>query len=168
MKTRSFAVSFAALVSLVSLVGFAVGCSQAAPLSESSTSASTLAPESATIVKELERGGTYMFDLEASPRAGALARAKCTFSDDACVKSIAIEAAKEGVRFSKTPKNELLFTSFGEGETFLEATFHVVEAKDRSAVVESHGKTIRLELETDGKLAMVDPLKGRLVYRRVD
>lgn len=168
MKTRSFVVSFAALVSLVSLVGLAEGCSEAAPPSESSSSASPLTAEHSAIVGELERGGTYMFDLEASPRAGALARAKCTFSDDGCVKSIASEAAKEGVRFSKTPKNELLFSSFGEGETFLEATFHVVEASDRSALVESHGKTIRLELETDGKLAMVDPLKGRLVYRRVD
>lgn len=163
MKARSFVVSF---VSLVSLVGFAVGCSQSAPLGESSSSASTSAPS--TLVAELERGGTYTFDLEASPRAAALARAKCTFSDETCARDIATEAAKEGVRFSKTPRNELLFTSFGEGETFLETTFEVLEASDRAAVVSSHGKTIRLELDADGRLAMVDPLKGRLVYRRVD
>lgn len=163
MKARSIVVSF---VSLVSLVGLAVGCSQAAPLGESSSSASTSAHS--TLVAELERGGTYMFDLEASPRAAAMARAKCTFSDEACVRNIATEAAKEGVRFSKTAKNELLFTSFGEGETFLEATFEVLEATDRAVVVSSHGKTIRVELDADGRLAMVDPLKGRLVYRRVD
>lgn len=162
MKARSFVASFVSLVSLVGLVG----CSQAAPLGESSSSAS--ADSRSTLVAELDRGGTYMFDLEASPRAAALARAKCTFSDEACLKGIATEAAKEGVRFSKTSKNELLFTSFGEGETYLETTFEVVEASDRAAVVSSHGKTIRLELDADGRLAMVDPLKGRLVYRRVD
>jgi hypothetical protein len=165
MKARSFVVSF---VSLVSIVGLAIGCSQAAPLGESSSSASTSAHSASALVAELERGGTYMFDLEASPRAAALARAKCTFSERACLQDIANEAAKEGVRFSKTKNDELLFTSFGEGETFLETTFEVLEATDRSAVVSSHGKTIRLELDADGRLAMIDPLKGRLVYRRAE
>jgi hypothetical protein len=124
---------------------------------------------------EIEKGGTFMFRLDESPRVSGIMKAKCVFSGPSCYGDIAREAAKEGVRFSRNAKGELVYTSFGEGETYLEAPFRIVTATETEVAALPIGELpkgapkggIKIEILPGGKLAMVDPVKGRLVYDRV-
>jgi len=119
----------------------------------------------------LEQGGTFMFELERSPRVSALMKAKCALRGSSCYDDIKREASTEGVRISTNAVGQLVYTSFGEGEVFLETPFRVVSQSGTEIQVEPMGPAaqqasgrITMELTADGNLAIVDPFKGRLTY----
>jgi hypothetical protein len=170
---RSFAVT--ALFTLV-LSHSALACSDAQDNAQESARPSTTLLVStggieAQTAARLRKGGTFMFELERSPRVSALMKAKCALRSAGCYDEIKREAATEGVRISTNAEGQLVYTSFGEGEVFLETPFRVVSQSGTEIRVEALGPAakqasgvITMDLANDGTLAIVDPFKGRLSY----
>lgn len=128
--------------------------------------------------------GTYDFVLEASDVAPKL-RARCA-GDAACWSEVEHDAATEKIRFTRAPSGELVFTSFstddghGREEVFVEVPLSAARAGEDVVLAKSAGlprgtlagtlayarASLRIETRPDGTIAIVDPNKGRLVYRR--
>lgn len=134
---------------------------------------------SQALAQELD--GTWNFVLEESDVAAKL-RARCN-GDAACWSEIVAEASTEKIRFATSPSGQLVWTSFArEGdkeEIFVEVPIAVARAEPNVIVAKSAGwphgtivgqvthlrATMRIERRADGTIAVVDPDKGRLVYR---
>jgi hypothetical protein len=141
----------------------------------------------------LRAGGTFGFVLaESDP--GAKAKASCASehpSDaagaDACYGAIAAEAAREGIRFSVDGAGRLVWTSYcaenGKDVTCLEGALDAAPETDRTVsahfVEIPHGvqfpkldhvptQALRFEVVDGDTVVMVDPDKGRLVFRRIN
>lgn len=130
--------------------------------------------------QELE--GTYDFVLADSDVA-ARVRARCN-GDEGCWSEVQRAASTEKIRFATTPDGQLVWTSFAcEGdkeEVFVEVPVAVARAEPNLVLAKSAGwprgtlvgqlthlrASMRIERRPDGTLAIVDPDKGRLVYRR--
>lgn len=95
--------------------------------------------------------GTYDFVLESSDVAPKL-REKCA-GDAACWKAIEAESSKEKIRFTRSASG-MLFTSFA------------IEGGNEIVFLQAPADLARVERRADGTIAVVDPKKGRLVYRR--
>lgn len=166
---QSFTVS--ALFTFV-LSASALACSDARESAQETTgplvAAGAIEAQTAT---RLRQGGTFMFELERSPRVSALMKAKCALRGSSCYEDIKREAATEGVRISTNAEGQLVYTSFGEGEVFLETPFRVVSQSGTEMQVEAVGPAakqasgvITMDLSADGNLTIADPFKGRLSY----
>lgn len=96
--------------------------------------------------------GTYDFVLDSSDVAPKL-RETCA-GDAKCWQDIQAEAANEKVRFTRTASGGLLYTSFE------------IEGGKEKVHFEAPADLARVERRSDGTIAISDPRKGRLVYRR--
>jgi hypothetical protein len=135
---------------------------------------------SAAVSVSLE--GTYDFLLEQSD-VGTKLREECGGKRE-CWDEIQAEANKEKIRFKRGASGQLVFTSFAiEGakeEVFLEAPVAVSEPSpgvyrgklvgwpkgSLVAQLTRAGSEMKIERRADGTIAVSDPKKGRLVYRR--
>lgn len=139
-------------------------------------------------VSALVSGGTFWFVLDESDVADDVKTGCAKGSADAsaaaaCVDRIRREGAKEGIRFSGSDPARLVWTSFGVGggaeEVFLEVPF-AVTAVDRARVqVRATGaprgsrvppkvdalRTFAFEVIDADTVAMVDPERGRMIFR---
>ena len=95
--------------------------------------------------------GTYDFVLESSDVAPKL-REKCG-GDAKCWQDIQDESSHEKIRFTRSA-NGMIFTSFA------------IEGGKETVFLEAPADLARVERRPDGTIAIVDPKKGRLVYRR--
>jgi acyl-CoA thioesterase len=172
-----------ALVAAAALVACAsASAPDAAGAASTSTSADTAAPSLA---------GRYPFVLEESEVFAGF-KTKCATDaagdaakSDACLAEIRAESAKEGIRFDKDAQGHVTWISYGE-ENGADVTFHQVAialTSDSPKLVTARtlapatgllaakrpipeGTTMRVELVDDRTIAMQDPKKGRLVFRR--
>ena len=135
---------------------------------------------SAAVSSSLE--GTYDFLLEPSD-VGTKLKEKCG-GDRACWDEVQAEANKEKIRFSRNGSGQFVFTSFAvdgaKEEVFLEAPVAIAESSPGSyrgrlvgwpkgtlvAQLTHAGSEVKMERRADGTIAVFDPKKGRLVYRR--
>jgi hypothetical protein len=141
----------------------------------------------------LRVGGTYGFVLDESD-PGARLRADCAAKSpgdaaaaDACYDAVRQVAAREGIRFSLDPAGRLVWTSYGEVDgrpaPFIEA--HLDASLDREGLVaaklaeparglEAQNKPLppdlvmRFQVVDARTVVMIDPKKGKLVFRRSD
>lgn len=140
----------------------------------------------------LRAGGTFAFVFDESDPS-AKVKTGCasdhpgdTAGADACYAAVAAEAAREGIRFSVDGAGRLVWTSYCGGENGKEATClegPVDAASESGRVVSAHfveiphgvqfpGLTkvprdaMRFEVVDGDTIVMVDPQKGRLVFRR--
>ena len=166
---RSFSIS--ALFTLVMSLD-ALACSDSRESAqETSAPLGAVGSIEAQTAARLRQGGTFMFELERSPRVSALMKAKCALRGSSCYDDIKREASTEGVRIGTNAEGQLMYTSFGEGEVFLETPFRVVSQSGTEIQVEAVGPAakqasgvITMDLSADGNLTIVDPFKGRLSY----
>jgi hypothetical protein len=160
-----------------------------APSASEPTTVDRAAPSAALDV--LRAKGDYMFVLdESAPRAMWVARChdenpSDPAAADACFAKVHEEAAHEGLRFSVDAQQHLVFTSFGleDGReaTYMEVPLSVASEGDRVVAATpagpAHGlqidkkplaadAVIRFEMVDERTIAMNDPSKGRLVFRR--
>jgi hypothetical protein len=135
---------------------------------------------SAAVSASLE--GTYDFLLDQSD-VGTKLRGECA-GDRACWDEVQDEANKEKIRFTRSAKGELVFTSFAiagaKEEVFLEAPVAIDEPSPgvyrgkllgwpKGTLVAQLTRArseMKIERRADGTIAVVDQKKGRLVYRR--
>jgi len=182
------------LLATIALPAFAFACASGAdrpaPAAAEPTTVDRAAPSTALL--EL-RGGhaDYMFVLDESAPASTF-RARCAAQHpvdpaaaDACYAEVREGASHEGVRFSVDADKHLVFTSFGlEGgheATYLQVPTNVASEGDRIvAMIPAaaarglqtdvkplpRNAVMHVELVDDLTIAMTDPQKGRLVYRR--
>lgn len=162
----------------------AAGCSDGS----TSTEATGKAP-SALVAARLE--GTFDFDLDASDVAATF-RATCdkqasgdAAKSAACYDAVRKEARDEKVRFTKNAEGQLVYTSFGleagKEEVYLEAPITLTRGAEEhmmlaKAAAFPHGsfvsrvsfalRDLPIEAPDATTLVLVDPSKGRLVYRR--
>lgn len=140
----------------------------------------TEAAASSALGQALE--GTYDFVLEDSDVA-AKVRARCN-GDAACWSEVQRDASTEKIRFTTTASGQLVWTSFartgGKEEVFVEVPVALAQEEPNLILAKSAGwprgtlvgqithlrASMRIERRPDGTLAIVDPDKGRLVYRR--
>lgn len=133
---------------------------------------------SQAIAQELD--GTWDFALEESDVAARF-RARCN-GDAACWSGVLRDASTEKIRFT-TAGGQTVWTSFArEGDKehiFVEVPLSVARAEPNVVVARAAGwprgtivgqatrlrATMRIERRADGTIAIVDPDKGRLVYR---
>jgi hypothetical protein len=167
---RAFARS--SILSFV-LSAMLVACADGPDGAEPSTAPLVAGSVEAETAARLHRGGTFMFELERSPRVAALMKAKCALRAASCYDDIKRDASTEGVRISTNAEGQLIYTSFGAGETYLETPFRVVSRHGTQLQVEATGPgakaasgLITMDLPADGSLAIVDPIKGRLSYTK--
>ena len=139
----------------------------------------------------LRAGGTFGFVLDESD-PGAKAKSGCAADHpndaagaDACYGAIAAEAAREGIRFSVDGAGRLVWTSYcaenGKDVTCLEGALDAAPESERTVsahfVEIPHGvqfpqmdhvptQALRFEVVDGNTVVMVDPQKGRLVFRR--
>ena len=134
--------------------------------------------------------GTYEFVVDASDVAAKL-RAKCDSESrgdkahaEKCFDAIRAEAKLEKIRFTRTGAGDLVYTSFAvdgdREEIFVEVPVAITRVEHRAFVAKSAGlprgtlvgrlthlrAEIRVEHPDDTTIVMIDPSKGRLVYRR--
>ncbi len=101
----------------------------------------------------------------------------------ACIDGVRNEGAKEGIRIASTTPDQLTWSSFGvrdgQEETFLEVPLAVVSTTGTLIATRATGPAHGTQIHgaekgpsgitfdvVDGRtLAMVDPGKGRLVFR---
>lgn len=166
------------LTALVWLAAHAAGCASA--------------PE---LAAEVVSPAGYAFAVDESPKVAAVVRARCAaeapLAVDACVDETRREGASERVRFERAPggdPRQLVFVSYGlEGTPPVETVFHRVrvrveeddghvlvartEASAEGALAARRplppGTRLRVRRLADDRLALEDPEKGELVYRRV-
>jgi hypothetical protein len=139
----------------------------------------------------LRAGGTFGFVLDESD-PGAKAKASCASEHpndatgaDSCYGAIAAEAAREGIRFSVDRAGRLVWTSYcnenGKEVTCLEGPLDAAPESGRNVsahfVEIPHGvqfphidhvptQAMRFEVVDGDTIIMVDPDKGRLVFKR--
>jgi hypothetical protein len=139
----------------------------------------------------LRAGGTFAFVLDESD-PGAKAKASCASEHpndsagaDSCYGAIAAEAAREGIRFSVDGAGRLVWTSYcaenGKEVTCLEGPLDATPESERAVsahfVEIPHGvqfpqmdhvpsQALRFEVVDGNTIVMVDPQKGKLVFRR--
>jgi acyl-CoA thioesterase len=176
----SFLVALAASATLVA-------CASASAPDAATTTATRSAQETAAPAIH----GRYPFVLEESE---VFARIKSNCAEEAkgdaaketaCVGAIRAEAAKEGLRFDADAQGNVTWISYG-GENGADVVFHQVAIALTSdspklatartlgpatgAQAAKHpipaGTVMRIELVDDRTIAMLDPKKGRLVFRR--
>ena len=102
-----------------------------------------------------------------------------------CLAEVRAESAKEGIRFDKDAQGHVTWISYGQ-ENGADVTFHQVAialTSDSPKLVTARtlapatgllatkrpipeGTTMRVELVDDRTIAMLDPKKGRPVFRR--
>lgn len=139
----------------------------------------------------LRAGGTFGFVLDESD-PGVKAKASCASEHpndaagaDTCYGAIATEAAREGIRFSVDGAGRLVWTSYcaenGQDATCMEGALDASPESDR--VVSAHfveiprgvqlphidhvpSQVLRFEVVDGNTIVMLDPQKGRLVFRR--
>lgn len=139
----------------------------------------------------LRAGGTFGFVLDESD-PGAKAKAACasehpndTAGASTCYGAIAAEAAREGIRFSVDGSGRLVWTSYcaenGKDVTCIEGALDAAPESER--IVTAHfveiprgvqlppldhvpTQALRFEVVDGDTIVMVDPDKGRLVFRR--
>jgi hypothetical protein len=130
------------------------------------------APVSAAAV--LARGDHYAFDLAASPLPAEGMRKRCASEADpaACFRSICEGVTVEQVRF-EGPADALTYVSYtleAEGEHVLDRIPVEILGDDgisvQMASKDGRRYNVRVQL-LDGGIAMDDPRKGRLVFRRI-
>jgi hypothetical protein len=141
----------------------------------------------------LRAGGTYAFVLDESDPAAKF-RGDCaaqhpgdTAGASACYDAIRAQGAREGIRFSLDPKGRLVWTSFGveDGKpaTYIEAHLDASLEKEGVVAVKLAEPARGLQVEEKplppdlvmrfsvvdaSTVVMLDPHKGKLVFRRVD
>jgi hypothetical protein len=140
----------------------------------------------------LRAGGTFGFVLDESD-PGARAKAGCASEHPndasgatACYGAIAAEAAREGIRFSVDGTGHLVWTSYCGGDNGKEATClegPLDAAAESGRTVSAHfvaiphgvqfpqmdhvpAQALRFEVVDADTIVMVDPQKGRLVFKR--
>lgn len=139
----------------------------------------------------LRAGGTFAFVFdESDPSAKVRAGCASDHPDDAtgaqaCYAAVAAEAAREGIRFSVDGAGRLVWTSYcAENDKDVTCLEGPLDAANESGRVVSahfvdipHGvqfpqmdhvprETMRFEVVDGDTIVMVDPQKGRLVFRR--
>jgi hypothetical protein len=139
----------------------------------------------------LRAGGTFAFVFdESAPSAKVKAGCASEHQGDAagaqsCYAAVAAEAAREGIRFSVDGAGRLVWTSYcakdGQEVTCLEGPLDAASESDR--IVSAHfveiphgvqhpqmnripSQALRFEVVDGDTVVMVDPQKGRLVFRR--
>lgn len=139
----------------------------------------------------LRAGGTFAFVFdESDPSAKVKAGCASEHPGDAagaqaCYAAVAAEAAREGIRFSVDGAGRLVWTSYcaqdGKDATCLEGPLEA--ASESGRVVSAHfvdiphgvqfpqmdhvpRQALRFEVIDGDTIVMVDPDKGRLVFRR--
>jgi hypothetical protein len=178
-----------AAVLALPLVACASAGDHPAPPAAEPTTVDRAAPSTALL--ELRAGGDFMFVLDESAPASTW-RTRCraehpldAAAADRCYGDVREEASHEGLRFAVDANKHLVFTSFGleDGReaTYMEVPLAVASEGDRVVAATpagaAHGlqiekkplasdAVIRFELVDDTTIAMNDPQKGRLVFRR--
>jgi hypothetical protein len=178
-----------AAVLALPLVACASAADHPAPPTSEPTTVDRAAPSTALL--ELRGGGDFMFVLDESAPA-SMWRTRCegehprdAAAADRCYAAVREQGSHEGLRFSVDANKHLVFTSFGieDGReaTYLEVPLAVASEGDRVVAATpagaAHGLQIadkplpsdavmRFELVDDTTIAMNDPQKGRLVFRR--
>ncbi len=175
-----------ALVTTVATTLVLAACASS-PESQPAVAVASTSADTAAV----ELSGAYPFVLvESDVYAGLKSKCAAESAGDAakaqaCVAAVAAEAAKEGVRFEKDAQGRVTWISYGDdegkpvvyhqvpialtsdgakgatGRTLGPATG--VHAQKRPIV---EGTVMRFELVDAQTLAMNDPKKGRLVFRR--
>jgi hypothetical protein len=153
------------------VLGSALGCS--------ATSEET--PASAASALGADLIGTYDFVLARSDVA-AKVRAACEAKG--CFEEMAKSAANEKIRFSRDAEGRLVWTSFsvddGHEEVFVDVPIALTATERGGLAARTAGwprgsfvgrvthfhAALELERESDGAIVLIDPKKGRLVYRR--
>ncbi len=177
---KSFVFAFVASASLVA-------CASASAPDATGTTATRSSQETAAP----KISGRYPFVLEES-EVWAGFKSKCAEAgkgdaakETACKDEIRGEAGKEGLRFDADAQGQVTWISYG-AENGAEIVYHQVQvaltsdsaqfatARTLGPATGLHaasrpipaGTVMRIELVDDRTIAMLDPKKGRLVFRR--
>ena len=140
--------------------------------------------------KEIVTGGsTFMFSLDDSADAKKMHGDDCAKKSkkqdkvDACMKDVAATAAKEGIRFEKDDKGAWWYVSFGADAKGKEVVhnkiaFKITKEEDGKLTTAPEGKDagkspmktlpkeVVVEVPDENTIAMTDPKKGRLVFKK--
>jgi hypothetical protein len=140
--------------------------------------------------KEIVTGGsTFMFSLDDSADAKKMHGDECAKKSkkqdkiDACMKDVAATAAKEGIRFEKDDKGAWWYVSFGADAKGKEVVhnkiaFKITKEEDGKLTTAPEGKDagkspmktlpkeVVVEVPDESTIAMSDPKKGRLVFKK--
>jgi len=180
--TSSFAAALTTLVASLSLAA----CASASAPDTAGTTATRSAETAAPAIS-----GRYPFVLEESEVfAGFKTKCAADASGDAakesaCLAEVRAESAKEGLRFDTDAQGHTTWISYG-GENGTDVVFHQVAialTSDSPKLATARtlapatgllaakrpipeGTVMRIELVDDRTIAMQDPKKGRLVFRR--
>ena len=134
-------------------------------------------------------GGTFMFSLDDSADAKKMQMDDCSKKSkkqdkiDACMKDVSSTAAKEGMRFEKDDKGGWWWVSFGQDAkgkevVYNKVAFKIAKEEDGKLTVTPDGKDLGtrpmktmpkevvVEVPDENTLAMTDPKKGRLVFKK--
>lgn len=160
---------------VASIAAILVACSADGGVASSPAPAPNT-PKAATVTSVaavLARGERYAFALAESPQAAEGMRKRCAsdVNPSACFRSICEQVTDEQVRFEGTA-DALVFVSYvleGQGERVLERLPVTVGADDGTSVqmASKDGRyNVRVQLLSDGVIAMDDAKKGRLVFHR--
>jgi hypothetical protein len=158
----------------------------AAPVAKTTSTLIASAPGSPA--STLGAGGTYWFVFDESSVAQTVA-SECAETEktpsavQACVDGVRNEGANEGIRFSSPTPDQLTWTSFGvrggQEEVFLEVPLAVAWTAGTLVQTRATGPAHGTQVQSGHKgpsditfdvidahtVAMVDPGKGRLVFR---
>lgn len=170
MNRRSLALALS-----LALSASAAACSH--PAADEATAAAPAGATKASAEEIVTKGGTFAFSLDDSHRVASILKLRCSFQSSDCYAKTAKEAALEGVRFEKNAAGELVFVSYGDDEVYHKATFRIVDRTPTTVTIEPTGKDegihaaqkgpAKLVVEAhDDVVALEDPVKGKLVYRR--
>jgi hypothetical protein len=135
--------------------------------------------------KELVTGGsTWMFSLADSADAKKFHQDACEKKSkkpekvEACMKAVAEEGAKEGIRFDKDEKGAWWYVAFGQDKKGKEVVQHkmafkIVSESPEKLTVAPDGKApkdapkeLAIESPDENTVVLPDPKKGKLVFKK--
>ena len=134
-------------------------------------------------------GGTFMFSLDDSSDAKKMNQDDCGKKSkkqdkiDACMKDVAATAMHEGMRFEKDDKGAWWWVSFGQDAkgkevVYNKVAFKITKEEDGKLTTAPEGKDVGkrpmktlpkevvVEVPDENTIAMTDPKKGRLVFKK--
>jgi len=158
----------------------------AAPVAK--TTSTLVASAAGSPASALGAGGTYWFVFDESSVADSV-KSQCAETEktppavQACIDAVRNEGANEAIRFSSATPDQLTWTSFGvrggQEEIFLEVPLAVVSTTGTLVQTRATGPARGTQIHGEDKgpsditfdvidartVGMVDPGKGRLVFR---